>query len=85
MKTFIKKARVGQIVKSEALGFKGKVVDVMGYPDTLESMHKGNLKEENTRLQNALGENYKDLYFECVIEILEHYPESDFAAKRLPF
>jgi len=83
MKTFIKKAQIGQIVESEKLGIKGKVSEVLGYADTLENMHPDELKAEVILLEKALGENYRDLYFECVVEIKEATPESEFAGDKI--
>lgn len=73
MKTFIKKAEVGQMISCPEQGIeKGKVVEVLGYAETFEYKHAQILKEENERLRKSLGDDFKELYFECVVEIIGH-------------
>jgi hypothetical protein len=84
MKTFIKQAKEGQMISCPDKGIgKAKVVEVMRYADTLAGLHGEYLKAENVRLQNSLGDNYKDLYFECVVEIVEHTPNGEYSEEKI--
>lgn len=84
MKTFIKQAKEGQIITCPENGIgKAKVIEVIRYADTLAGLQGEYLKAENARLQNSLGENYKDLYFECVIEINDHTPNGEYCEEKI--
>jgi hypothetical protein len=84
MKTFIKKAKEGQIITLPEKGIgKARVIEVITYADTLAGLHGEYLKAENARLQNSLGDNFRDLYFECVIEIVDHTPKGEYSREKI--
>lgn len=78
METIIKKPVVGKGVTSELLGLTGKVIDVIDYNHSFEGMQSNRLILENQRLERALGSQFRELYFECVIKIESTTDDSEY-------
>ena len=83
METVIKRPTVGQIIKSEELGIEGEVIEVIGYNESFESVQASRLTAENELLQQKLGDNFRDLFFECTIKILHATEESGYEGENL--
>ena len=64
------KPKIGLMVKSEELGITGKVMDVLTYADVYEWMPESQLAAENARLVNELGTDYREKFFEIVLDVL---------------
>lgn len=83
METVIKKPVSGQMIKSEVLGIEGEVIEISGYNESFESVHAERLTAENNLLQKQLGDNFRELYFECTVNITNTTEESEYIGESL--
>lgn len=83
MQTVIKKPTIGQLIKSEELGFEGEVIEITSYNDSFESVQASRLTAENELLQKKLGDNFRDLFFECTVKIIHATEESEYYGENI--
>jgi len=78
MEKIMMKPEKGQMVKSEELGITGKVVDVLTFDDVHNWMPQSQYARENARLANELGTDYKEKFFEVMLDVLLVDEEADY-------
>ena len=67
MKKLIKQPTLDQFISLEEKGIaKGKVVQIIRFEESLGGLTGEYLKREIKTLQEELGEDYKELFFEAV-------------------
>ena len=84
METVIKRPVVGQKIRSEELGIEeAEVMEITGYNESFEGVHADRLTAENQVLQKQLGDNFRELFFECTVRILATTEESEYKGESL--
>jgi len=79
----IKRPEEGQVIKSDELGFSGKVLQVHSHADCFIGMQASQMEKENEMLHKQLGDDFRELYFEVTIEVISTDPESEYAGENL--
>ena len=78
METVMMNPTVGQMVKNEEMGLTGVVIDVLDFQDVYGWMPASQLEAEGARLARELGSDYRRLFFEVVIDVLEADENAEF-------
>lgn len=69
---------VGQMVKSEEMDITGVVVDVLNFEDVHNWMPASQLEVQSAKLAQELGSDYKRLFFEVVVDVIEAGETADY-------
>ena len=70
----------GQMVKNEEMGITGVVVEILNFQDAYGWMPTSQLEAEGARLARELGSDYRRLYFEVIVDVIEAEGDSEFTA-----
>lgn len=83
MEIVIKRAILGEVVKSKKLGITGEVVDILDYDncfDERSSYRDGYLRK---MLYEKLGDDYQSKYFEVFIQVWKVTKKSNYQVNEI--
>lgn len=68
----------GQMVKNDEMGLTGVVVEILDFQDVYGWLPASQMEAEGARLSRELGSDYKRLFFEVIIDVLEAEDHAEF-------
>lgn len=81
MTNIVMRPEKGKMIQHEGLGIvTGIVFDVLTYQDVYDGMPDSSRGAEDARLLKELGTDFKERFFEVIIDVTEASPESEYGA-----